>query len=85
MNNLNKKVIVGGVVPVVGTMILNYVRCCGCNVPHNDIHINLIITGGLIRLEQKEFMCMSCKTKNIITNDEFIDTSNFSIISLNLE
>lgn len=84
MNNSSKKAIVGGAIPVVGTIILNYSRCCACSVPHNDIHINLILTGGLIRLEQKEFMCLSCKTINIINNNEFIDISNYDIKSLDL-
>lgn len=79
MDNLSKKAIVGSVSPVLGTIILNYFNCCACDKPNKDIHMNLIISGGLIRLEPKEFTCASCKAINIITNDEFIDTSNFTL------
>lgn len=82
MYNSSRKAIVGGVIPVVGTIILNYARCCNCNFPNKDIHINLVLSGGVISLEQKEFMCRSCKTINMITNSESIDISNYDISSL---
>lgn len=82
MYNSSRKVIVGGIIPVVGTIILNYARCCTCNIHNKDIHINLVLSGGAISLEQKEFMCISCKTIDMITNSKSIDISNYDISSL---